>query len=100
MNTPFRNCYWVQPGRFLAGGYPTFGDDGEPGRNIRKLLEIGISVFIDLTEEGELPSYTGFIGKATHERFPIANLSLPGTDEEMVRILDAIDRHLNEDRRV
>jgi len=39
---PHSDCYWVWPGRFLAGAYPAVHVDA--------LLAAGIDCFIDLTQ--------------------------------------------------
>jgi DNA polymerase-4 len=52
-NRPLANSYWVVPGRFLAGEYPGALDEAEAQSKIKRLLDAGISCFIDLTEPGE-----------------------------------------------
>jgi len=53
INKPYQDCYWVEPGRFLAGQYPGSMEKDPARRKLRALLEYGITVFIDLTEERE-----------------------------------------------
>ncbi len=50
---PFQDCYWVEPGKFLAGRYPGAPKKEQARDKLRALLECGIEVFIDLTEERE-----------------------------------------------
>ena len=50
---PLANSYWVIPGRFLAGEYPGAMEEPEAQVKINRLLDAGISCFIDLTEPGE-----------------------------------------------
>jgi protein-tyrosine phosphatase len=53
-----------------------------------------VTAFLDLTEEGELPSYDEQLtGWATHRRFPIRDFSCP-SEEEMGQTLDGIDAAL------
>src|SRR5688572_20285195 len=54
---PHLNSYWVRPGLLLAGEYPGAFDEAWARRKIRRMLEAGIRVFVDLTEEGELAPY-------------------------------------------
>ena len=50
---PIPDSYWVEPGRLLAGEYPRDRDDATSLIKLRRLLEAGITLFLDLTEEGE-----------------------------------------------
>lgn len=54
---PFRNSYWVVPGRFLAGEHPSISHEDTIGVRLAALLTAGIRTFVDLTEEQELDSY-------------------------------------------
>jgi hypothetical protein len=90
---PLPQAYWVVPGRFMAGPYP-----GEPGGGltaeiaVNQLLGAGVTVFIDLTKPREAPDYARYLGgRARHARIEVADFSVPDHDE-MVRILDEIDR--------
>ena len=82
---PVPRSYWVRPGSLLAGEYP---------RRIERYRAAGMTAFLDLTVEGEEPTYAGSIdGWATHQRFPIRDFSVPSVDE-MTVILDALDTAL------
>ncbi len=63
---PIEQCYWVLPGRFLAGEYPRDKDQKSSMSKINSLLKAGVSAFIDLTEkdEGLLP-YSDMIGSVS-----------------------------------
>jgi hypothetical protein len=55
MQRPLANSFWVLPGRFLAGEYPSGRDapDSDAGRaRIARRQAAGISCIVDLTEEG------------------------------------------------
>jgi protein-tyrosine phosphatase len=97
MKTPFPDCYWVVPGRLLAGEYPRDIDDISSVQKLKSILDSGITIFIDLTEERDrLAPYTHFLnqlspGNARCINFPIRDLSIPKTKKYMVEILDAID---------
>jgi protein-tyrosine phosphatase len=101
--SPIPDSYWVVPGNLLAGEYPGASTLGRARTKLRQLLEIGITYFLDLTEEGEhnlhpyaalLRGEASALGRAVeHHRMPIPDVSTP-TKEQMARILDAIDAAL------
>jgi len=94
---PIKQCYWVVPGKLLAGEYPIDKDEATSQEKINALLDIGISVFVDLTEEHEgLRSYTSLIGKAIHRRFAIRDVAVPDSPETTIQILDTIDRYIQQ----
>jgi hypothetical protein len=63
MTTPFHNRYWIESDRILCGDHPL----GVPGVGepvaMSSLLRSGIRVFVDLTSEGEMPSYSDLARK-------------------------------------
>jgi ADP-ribosylglycohydrolase/protein-tyrosine phosphatase len=96
---PIPNSYWVQPGRLLAGEYPGSMSRAEAMERVRKLLAAGITSFIDLTEEGELPEYEKLLPDMTerrvrYRRLPVLDHSVPDSPAQMARILDLIDSEL------
>ena len=92
---PIDMCYWVVPGKLLAGEYPRNLDEPSSIEKLARLTEAGVSAFIDLTEEGEpLKPYAYLLNGPSHERFGIKDQSVPVTDELTKQALDAIDRHL------
>lgn len=97
--TPIPNSYWVEPGRLLAGEYP--GPTRSESGRVQALLDAGITSFIDLTAEGELPPYDGGLGRnVLHRRFAIPDHSLPTSPEHFDSVMAAIDADLVEGRRV
>ena len=76
-STPIENCYWVVPGKLLAGEYPRNRNDESSSEKLSRLIGAGITAFIDLTEEGELEPYAQWLGTASHQRFPIHDASVP-----------------------
>ncbi len=94
-------CYWVVPGRFLAGEYPAHMDRPQAAERLDALLDAGIDWFFDLTEPGELESYAPllkeralFRGQAVHhQRFPIPDFGVP-RPEDMCALLNALDSAL------
>jgi len=100
---PLRSTYWVRPDRLLAGPYPGGWISGETQRRVRALVEAGVTLFLDLTEPGEVDSYLVPLtteakrqGRTVHhQRLPIPDMEVP-SDEHMIRILDTIDAALAE----
>ncbi len=103
---PIPYCYWVIPGKFLAGEYPRTLDNQASIEKINALLDAGVTAFIDLTEIHELEPYTGLIAahpngaQVTHQRFPIIDVSTPRSAAFTNQILDAIDQQLAEGKLV
>lgn len=98
---PIENCYWVEPGRLLAGEYPRDLGLTPSVEKIAALIDAGISAFIDLTSpEDELPPYDHLIGSAVYERFPIHDMSVPESPEHAARIIARIEDHLDAERTV
>ena len=94
---PIKQCYWVVPGKLLAGEYPRDKDEATSQAKISALLAAGISVFVDLTEENEgLLSYTSLIGKAIHRRIAIRDGAIPNSSETTIQILDTIDHYIQQ----
>lgn len=95
MKPPITNCYFVEPGKLIAGEYPRDLEEASSQKKIDCLLEAGVSLFLDLTEEGEghnpLLPYTHLIRKASHQRHPIPDVSIPRSPAEATQILDVID---------
>jgi ADP-ribosylglycohydrolase len=102
---PIPNSYWVDPGRLLAGEYPGSVSRSEAMERVRRLLRAGITSFVDLTEEDELPAYDHLLPELTEQpvryrRLPIVDHGLPETPAHMARILDFVEGELAAGRRV
>ena len=104
-NTPCPlNTYWITEGRFLAGEYPRDISIEKSVPKLRKLVESGVTFFVDLTEEGELDPYDQLLEEAgdgarlplEYRRFPIRDVSTPEKAEQMTAILDTIDSALSD----
>ncbi|MBM2817131.1 MAG: ADP-ribosylation/Crystallin [Ignavibacteria bacterium] len=106
INKPFKRCYWVVPGKFLAGYYPGSKGPEEEIPKLSALLDIGITHFIDLTEldetkeDGEpyiiyehtLKHLANKMGKEVdYVRFGIKDNNIP-TKQLMEQILEKIDK--------
>ncbi len=94
MKGPYPESYWLEPSRILCGEYPrTKSNDAEPEK-MRAILEAGVRVFVDLTEEGELSPYTDIARNVATSigldpdslefyRHPIRDVSIPDDPAEM-----------------
>jgi protein-tyrosine phosphatase len=97
---PHANCYWLLPGRILAGEYPRNVDDASSRLKLRAILSAGVSRFVDLTEPHELEPYADLMQSeaarqgvtATHARHPVRDLWVPKAGA-MRAILEAIAAH-------
>ena len=102
---PIPDSYWVTPERFLAGEYPGSVDDAGAAEKIDRLLDAGVTLFIDLTEAGEYglkPYYdiaqnvaAGRQRTISHRRLPIRDMSAP-SPETMRFILEHIRQALSQ----
>ncbi len=110
---PFPGCYWVVPGKFLAGRCPLGKDRSETIRNLESLIACGIRHVINLMDEQEIdrqgkpfPDYdaelalvAGKLGCTVgHRRIPIRE-PIPSR-ETAGNILDEIESNLLKDRPV
>ena len=85
---PPHDAYWVTPGRLLAGPYPGAKYGVEAEGKLNDFLDLGVTCFIDLTEEGEihraLEPYAALLRKlarrrgveVTHLRMPIRDVDV------------------------
>jgi protein tyrosine phosphatase len=104
----FPRCYWVVPGKLLAGCYPGSEELQEAERKLRGLLEHGIRHVINLMEpnevnrwmkpfvpyEGQMKAIANSMGReVTFERTPIRDGWVP-SHGDMVAILDSVDSHV------
>lgn len=84
---------WIAPD-LLAGPHPcAWGREGAPAE-VRRLLAAGITLFLDLTQPGELEPYDDLVpAAARYVRLPIRDFSAPAPDL-LVTALDEIDGEL------
>ncbi len=79
--------------RLIAGRHPcAWGPEDAPAE-VAQLLDERVTLFIDLTQEGELEPYAHLVSPARHVRMPIRDFSVP-TPDDLVETLDAIDAEL------
>jgi protein-tyrosine phosphatase len=110
VSVPFKNSYWVIPGKFLAGFYPGSEVKEESRQKLRGLLSHGIRQVINLMEPHEINWFgkrfvhyeyemralaTSMGYTVTCERMPIRDASAP-SKAEMCAILDRIDQCIND----
>jgi ADP-ribosylglycohydrolase len=109
MRKPFQDCYWVEPGKLLAGEYPGTGNEEDTSRRLRALLECGITAFVDLTRENEygLPPYEELLHEeAAKSGWTVQynRMSIPdgraGSVEHIERVLGVIEECLGAGRPV
>jgi protein-tyrosine phosphatase len=103
LNAPTAECFWAEPKRLLAGKYPgAFGDEAVARMRVEAILGAGVTLFLDLTEDGELDSYAHLLNEpgsvaaapvARHVRRPIEDMWVT-TDADLAATLDVIDDEL------
>jgi protein-tyrosine phosphatase len=105
---PLPVAFWVEPGRLLAGEYPGALDPEEARIKLRRMLKAGITFFVDLTSEWDgLELYRPLLYEEAarmrqpveHRRMAIQDGGVPKS-EWMRKILDTIDRALDQGHRV
>lgn len=93
MKAPLPHSYWVEPGKFLAGEHPHGGSERATRERLELLVAAGVSRFVDLTEEGELPSYQKLLPPGVeYHRQPLRDHSVPTTPAHMRRVMDELMR--------
>lgn len=96
---PFENAYWVVPGRWLAGEYPGAPDAAATRERVAALAGLGIDAIVDLTLEGELPSYLDALPEGVrHVRLPIIDHGVPDDPSRMHEVLGQIEHWLGQGR--
>jgi NAD(P)-dependent dehydrogenase (short-subunit alcohol dehydrogenase family) len=98
---PFENSYHVPGCDVIAGEYPFDGDPGLGRERVRALLDAGVTVFVDLTEEGEsglLPYADDLLEEARargvdveYSRHEVPDMGVPAR-ATMQQILATLDR--------
>ena len=84
----------IEPGRLIAGRHPCAWGPENAWVEVGNLQSAGVTLFLDLTQEGELDSYSSLVvAPARHHRIPIRDFSVPAR-EQLVATLDEIDAEL------
>ena len=96
---PLANCYWVVPGKLLAGEYPGGATPEATRERLKRLTEAGVAAFIDLTQPGELWAYEAELPPDfLYLRRPIRDHGLPEERSQMAAILEALRHALDSPR--
>jgi protein-tyrosine phosphatase len=84
----------IEPGRLIAGRHPGAWSPDDAPDAVATLLADGVTLFLDLTNDGELARYSHLVTPpARHRRAPIRDLSVPSRTE-LEGILDDIDAEI------
>ena len=94
--TPPHDSYWVLPGQLLAGPYPGGPSEGAMRAALDAFRGVGVTLFVDLTEEGELAPYDHLLeGTGTrHVRMPVRDFGVPARErarETVALVRTALD---------
>jgi protein-tyrosine phosphatase len=85
---------WIERGRLLAGRHPCAWSPHDAAAEIGGLLALGVTLFIDLTQPGELPPYETLVPEsARHVRIAVPDFTVP-SEEQIAAALDLIDAEL------
>lgn len=97
-NLPHPNCYRIPDSRVIAGEYPFHADPAKARTKLRSVLDAGVTVFVDLTEDAEgLAAYDAVLRQeaaargleAAYHRLSIVDVNIP-TPRRMAEILACI----------
>ena len=84
----------IEPGRLIAGRHPSAWGAENAWIEVRNLVDAGVTLFLDLTHEGELEPYAALVQEpCRYVNRSIRDFSIP-TPDELVAILDKIDAEL------
>lgn len=94
---PHSNCYWLLPGRIVAGEYPRAFDERSSRTKLAAIMAVGVRRFVDLTQEDELPAYDRLLHSEAavlgldvyYQRHAIRDYGVPSV-LRMRAIIDAI----------
>jgi ADP-ribosylglycohydrolase len=96
---PLPSTYWVLPGQLLAGEHPVADTRAQTRTRVRALLAAGIDCFLDLTMPRELDAYDVELPPdVEYLRESIQDHSVPAAHEQMIRIIDWLERALKRGR--
>jgi protein-tyrosine phosphatase len=85
----------IEPGRLIAGRHPCAWGPEPAAGEVAELLAGGVTLFLDLTEDGELEPYSHLVAPpARHVRIAIHDFSVP-PPEVLEAALDEIDAELD-----
>lgn len=101
MKPPLPQAFWVEEGRLLAGDHPAGANPSQLRVRLAKLLAAGINSFIDLTAPGECVDYVPLLTAGVrHQRIALVDHQVPEDPATMTQVLSALQRELDDGRRV
>jgi protein-tyrosine phosphatase len=85
----------IEQGRLIAGRHPCAWGPENAQLEVRDLVDAGVTLFLDLTQTGELEPYAVLVEPpARYLNLPIRDFSVP-TRDGLVATLDEIDAELD-----
>lgn len=90
-------CYRIGEARIWGAEYPGDSIESLAKEKLAHAIKFGITHFIDLTQEGELPPYQQFLpddGSVSYLRFPIRDAHAPKSIEDVLALTKYIDEVL------
>jgi protein tyrosine phosphatase len=107
MKQLYKKTYPVIENKFWAGRTPVSTNKQETYNNLSTLIEAGIDVIINLTEENEFPDYQNelsFFAKGVGKKIKVYRKAIPDysvPDKQLMReILQIIDLSINSGKKV
>ncbi len=89
----------IDAARLIAGRHPCASGPEGARAEVESLREAGVTLFLDLTQDGELEPYAAHVvGPGRYVNRPIGDFSVP-TREDLIATLDEIDAELAARRR-
>jgi protein-tyrosine phosphatase len=84
----------IEKGRLVAGRHPCAWGLEDATQDVADLVAHGVTLFLDLTQEGELEPYDHLVpAEVRYVRRPIRDFSVP-TKDELATTLDVLDSEL------
>jgi len=84
----------IEQGRLIAGRHPSAWRPENASIEVQNLIDAGVTLFLDLTHEGELEPYTSLVPEpCRYTNRSIRDFSIP-TRADLVATLDEIDAEL------
>lgn len=84
----------IEANRLVAGRHPCALGAEEAASAVGDILELGVTLFLDLTQEGELERYDHLVpANVRYVRRPIRDFSIP-SPEDLATTLDVLDSEL------
>ena len=88
---------WIEPGRLIAGRHPCAASPQDAPAAVQALVSQGVTLFVDLTEDGELDPYHELVRPpARRLHIPVRDFSVPEA-AVLTNALDTIDAELESD---